>query len=189
VIFLLAVLGHLVAVLTRVLRDPDFEWFGPDSLLPRKKDWEDMKAQFRWFFGKGEQPRFDRFTYWEKFDYLLEFLPGWVFNIASIAHGVEAFLAVTTLFVVHFFNNHFRPAKFPLDTVMFSGSWDLEEFKEERPLEYERLVASGELEKHLVKPPSKLANVVYHILGFTLLGIGISLLVMVLVGFFERGLV
>ncbi len=211
VVFLLAVLGHLVAVLARVLRDPNFEWFGPDSLLPRKKDWEDMKAQFRWFFGKGEQPRFDRFTYWEKFDYwavywgafvigtsgvilwasptLLEFLPGWVFNIASIAHGVEAFLAVTTLFVVHFFNNHFRPAKFPLDTVMFSGSWDLEEFKEERPLEYERLVASGELEKHLVKPPSKLANVIYHILGFTLLGIGISLLVMVLIGFFERGLV
>ncbi len=210
-IFLLAVFGHAVVVLARVLRDRNFDWFGPDSLLPRKKDWEDMKGQFRWFFGKGRPPRFDRWTYWEKFDYwavywgafvigtsglllwfsdvFLRVLPGWVFNVAAIAHGVEAFLAVATLFVVHFFNNHFRPAKFPLDTVMFSGSWDLEEFKEERPEEYARLVASGELEKHLVPPPSKLANFIYHVLGFTLLGTGILLLILVAVGFAHRGLV
>jgi len=170
-----------------------------------------MKGQFRWFFGKGEQPRFDRWTYWEKFDYwavywgafiigasgiILWFspyfsriFPGWVFNLATLAHGVEAFLAVMTLFVVHFFNNHFRPSKFPLDTVMFVGSWDLEEFKEERPEEYERLVARGELEKHLVAPPSKRANTVSHILGFTLLGIGLILLVLVIIGFAQRGLV
>ncbi|WJW74999.1 cytochrome b/b6 domain-containing protein [Thiohalobacter sp. IOR34] len=210
-IFLLSVFGHGGVVLARVLRDKDFDWFGPNSLLPRRKDWEDMKGQFRWFFGKGRQPRFDRWTYWEKFDYwavywgafvigssglllwfspvTLKYLPGWVFNVASIAHGVEAFLAVATLFVVHFFNNHFRPAKFPLDTVMFTGSWDLEEFKEERPEEYARLVASGELEKHLVDPPSKLANFVFHVIGFTLLAVGIILLIMVLVGFSQRGLV
>jgi len=90
---------------------------------------------------------------------------------------------------VHFFNNHFRPSKFPLDTVMFSGSWDLEEFKEERPLEYERLLASGELEKHLVKPPTKQANIIHHVLGFTLLTIGILLLILVMIGFANRGLV
>ncbi|HHC73121.1 MAG TPA: cytochrome C [Thiotrichales bacterium] len=211
VIFLTAIFGHAIVVLARVLRDPEFQWFGPDSLLPRKKDWEDMKGQFRWFFGKGEQPRFDRWTYWEKFDYwavywgafviglsgvLLWFsdevgqvLPGWIFNIATIAHGLEAFLAVLTLFVVHFFNNHFRPSKFPLDTVMFTGSWDLEELKEERPEAYERLKASGELEKHLVPPPSRRANIVSHILGFTLLGIGLILLILVINGFIERGLV
>ncbi len=211
VIFLLAIFGHLVAVLYRIFKDKDFEWFGPDSLLPRWKDWHDMKAQFRWFLNKGEAPTFDRWTYWEKFDYwavywgaivigtsgvilwasptMLKILPGWVFNVASIAHGVEAFLAVSTLFVVHFFNNHFRPAKFPLDTVMFTGSWDLEEFKEERAEEYARLKASGELEKRLVKPPSRLVNVISHILGFTLLGTGIGLLVLVLIGFSMRGIV
>ncbi len=172
VIFLLTIFGHAAVVLMRLLKDKEFDWFGPDSLLPRWRDWEDMKGQFRWYFGKGKQPRFDRWTYWEKFDYwavywgalvigvsgiLLWFaesigqvLPGWIFNVATLAHGLEAFLAVMTLFVVHFFNNHFRPAKFPLDTVMFTGSWDLEELKEERPEEYERLKASGELEKHLV---------------------------------------
>jgi len=211
VVFLLAVFGHALVVLAILSRKKDFDWFGPDSLLPRKKDWEDMKAQFRWFFGKGEPPRFDRWTYWEKFDYwavywgafviglsgiILWFspffsriLPGWVFNMASLAHGLEAFLAVMTLFVVHFFNNHFRPSKFPLDRVMFTGRWDLEEFKEERPAEYERLKASGELDRRIVPPPSKSFETVSYVLGFTLLGIGLILLVLVIIGFFHRGLV
>ena len=211
VIFLAAIIGHAIAVLVKIKRDPTFDWFGPSSLLPRKRDWHDMVGQFKWFFGKGEAPQFDRWTYWEKFDYwavywgalvigisgiLLWFsdtvgniLPGWVLNMAMIAHGVEAFLAVMTLFTVHFFNNHLRPSKFPLDTVMFTGSWDLEEFIEERPEEYRRLKESGELEKHLVKPPSKLADLVSHILGFTLLGIGLILLVLVVRGFIQGGLV
>ncbi len=211
VIFLVSVFGHGIVVLRRVLMNKDFDWFGPDSLLPRWKDWDDMKAMFSWFLGRGKQPQLDRWTYWEKFDYwavywgaiviglsgvvlwasptLLRFLPGWTFNIATIAHGVEAFLAVATLFVVHFFNNHFRPEKFPLDTVMFSGSWDLEEFKHERPLEYARLKESGELEKHLVEPPTKRANIIFHIFGFTLLAAGITLLAMVVIGFIKHGLV
>ena len=209
IIFLLAIFGHAAVVLVRIFTSKDkFDWFGPDSLLPRKKDWADMKGQFMWYFGKGTQPRFDRWTYWEKFDYwavywgafvigssgiLLWFyeeigpyIPGWIFNLATLAHGLEAFLAVLTLFVVHFFNNHFRPAKFPLDTVMFTGVWDLEELKEERPEEYERLKASGELEKRLVKGPSKQWNIVSHILGFTLLGIGLILLIMVVNGFLTQ---
>jgi len=211
VIFLFAVFGHAFVVLRKLIRDKDFDWFGPDSLLPRKKDWEDMKGQFKWFFGKGEAPRFDRWAYWEKFDYwavywgalviglsgiilwfspfFSRFLPGWVFNLATLAHGLEAFLAVMTLFVVHFFNNHFRPSKFPLDTVMFTGSWDLEEFREERPEEYERLKASGELEKRIVPPPSEKVKTVSYVLGFTLLGIGLILLTLVIIGFFHRGLV
>ncbi|VAW57590.1 Cytochrome c family protein precursor [hydrothermal vent metagenome] len=211
VIFLGSVFGHGIVVLRRVLKNKNFKWFGPDSLLPRWKDWDDMKAMFRWFLGRGKQPQLDRWTYWEKFDYwavywgafviglsgvilwaspfLLKYLPGWSFNVATIAHGVEAFLAVATLFVVHFFNNHFRPEKFPLDTVMFSGSWDLEEFKHERPLEYARLKETGELEKHLVKPPSKFANIIFHILGFSLLAIGLTLLSLVIIGFIKNGLV
>ncbi len=211
VVFLVAVFGHAIVVLRKLLKDKDFDWFGPDSLLPRKKDWEDMKGQFKWFFGKGEPPRFDRWAYWEKFDYwavywgafviglsglilwfspfFSRFLPGWVFNLATMAHGLEAFLAVMTLFVVHFFNNHFRPTKFPLDTVMFTGSWDLEEFKEERPAEYERLKASGELDERIVPPPSPRFKTVSYALGFTLLSIGLILLILVVIGFFHRGLV
>ncbi len=209
-IFLTAIFGHAAIVLRNIFKQGNFDWFGPDSLLPRKKDWEDMKGQFLWYFGKGKQPRFDRWTYWEKFDYwavywgafvigssgimlwfyedIGQYIPGWMFNLATIAHGLEAFLAVLTLFVVHFFNNHFRPAKFPLDTVMFTGVWDLEELKEERPEEYERLKESGELEKYLVQGPSKRWNIISHILGFTLLGTGLVLLILVVDGFLTRGL-
>jgi thiosulfate reductase cytochrome b subunit len=213
VAFLTAVIGHIVALFYKLIihRKGSFEWFGPDSLLPRRKDVTDMRDQFRWFFGKGPQPRFDRWTYWEKFDYwavywgalvigvsglllwfsefFSRYLPGWVFNIATVAHGVEAFLAVTTLFVVHFFNNHFRPGKFPLDTVMFIGSWSLAELQEERPANYDRLVQAGTLEQHLVPPPSKRANLISHILGFTLIGFGLLLLLLVVIGFVQKGLV
>lgn len=209
--FLGAVIGHTVAVLVRVGRDRSFRWFGPDSLLPRWKDWDDMKGMFLWFLGRSPQPRLDRWTYWEKFDYwavywgaivigvsglilwfndlFARLLPGWVFNVATLAHGVEAFLAVTSLFVVHFFNNHFRPGKFPLDTVMFVGSWPLHELKEERPEEYQRLLANGQLEGRLVPPPSRRALVVSHVLGFGLIGTGLLLLVLVIAGFVQKGLV
>ena len=76
-----------------------------------------------------------------------------------------------------------------MNTIIFSSRWGLEEFKEERPLEYERLVKNGELEKYLLKPPSKNANILYHVFGFTLLAVGIFLLILVMIGFNHRGLV
>ena len=104
---------------------------------------------FKWFFGLGPRPVFDRFTYWQKFDYwapftavivigicglllwapnvTASFLPGWVFNLATIVHAEEALLATVFLFSVHFFNVHFRPEKFPLSTTIFTGGVPLEE--------------------------------------------------------------
>ena len=132
---------------------------------------------------------FDRWTYWEKFDYWAPFwgvtiigisgamlwfkgltatyLPGWVFNVATIFHGEEAVLAAGFLFTVHFFNNHWRPDKFPLDILMFTGKMPLEEFKREHTVEYNRLVESGELSKYLVDAPSRPMTVGSKILGFT----------------------
>jgi hypothetical protein len=151
---------------------------------------------------------FDRWTYWEKFDYWAVFwgmaiiggsgmmlafpgatasvLPGWMFNVATIVHGEEAVLAAVFLFTVHFFNNHFRPDKFPLDTVMFTGAVPLEEFRREHALEYQRLVASGELARHLVDAPSRAMTLGSKVLGFTLIAIGLVLLVLVLAGLMAR---
>jgi hypothetical protein len=149
---------------------------------------------------------FDRWTYWEKFDYWAVFwgmaiiggsglmlwipnvvasvFPGWVFNIATLIHGEEAFLAAVFLFTVHFFNNHFRPDKMPPpDIVMFTGAVPLEEFRREHTVEYNRLVASGQLSKHLVDAPSRRMTLGSRILGLTLIAFGLTLLVMVLIGF------
>jgi len=187
-----------------------FEWFGSHSLVPRWQDLWDMVAMFKWFFGKGPRPVFDRWTYWEKFDYwavfwgvaiiggsglMLSFpsatasvLPGWVFNVGTLVHGEEAILAAVFLFTVHFFNNHFRPDKFPLDIVMFTGAVSLEEFQREHTVEYDRLVKTGELKRYLVDAPSRPMTLGSKILGFTLITIGLILLVLVVVGFFGSNL-
>jgi cytochrome b subunit of formate dehydrogenase len=175
-------------------------------MIPNLQDGKDMLAMFKWFFGQGPRPVFDRWTYWEKFDYWAPFwgvtiigvsglimwlpsffgafLPGWIFNVAAIFHGEEAFLAVVFLFTVHFFNNHFRPDKFPLEVVMFTGTFSLEEFKHDHGVEYQRLVDSGELEKHLVDAPSAGQLAASKVLGFTLILIGLTLLTLVGIGFF-----
>ena len=82
-----------------------------------------------------------------------KFLPGWVLNAAYIIHSDEALLATGFIFLFHFFHTHLRPEAFPMDPVIFTGSMPLERFKEERPLEYQRMVANGTLEKHLVPAP------------------------------------
>jgi len=182
-----------------------FEWFGPNSLVPNWDDLGDAIAMFRWFFGLGPRPVLEHFSYWEKFDYWAPFwgmtiigvsgmmmwfpnvtatyLPGWVFNVAAIVHGEEAILAVVFLFTVHFFNNHFRPDKFPLDTTMFTGRVPLEHYRHEHRREYDRLVASGELEKYLVDAPTEPMARGSSVLGATLIIIGLSLLTLVLLGF------
>ncbi|MDD1649709.1 MAG: cytochrome c3 family protein, partial [Methylococcaceae bacterium] len=47
--------------------------FGPDSMMPTLQDWRDFVGHNKWFFGKGPKPQFDRWTYWEKFDYFAVF--------------------------------------------------------------------------------------------------------------------
>ena len=209
-IFLAVFFIHVVIMTVRLFRRRrSFSWFGPDSLVIRWQDFFDAFAMFKWFFGFGPRPVFDRWTYWEKFDYwavfwgvtiiggsgaLLYFriavskiLPGYVFNLAMIFHGEEAVLAAVFLFTVHFFNNHFRPDKFPLDTVMFTGAYSLEEFKREHALEYQRLVETGELERHRVPPPSRAMALGSRILGFTLIAIGLILLALVFIGLIGSG--
>jgi cytochrome b subunit of formate dehydrogenase len=199
---------HLIYLVFHIGRNlRTFRWFGPDSLVPNWKDLEDIIGMFKWFVGKGPKPQFDRWTYWEKFDYWAVFwgmaiiggsgamlafptyvaavLPGWTLNVATLVHGDEAFLAAVFLFTVHFFNNHFRAEKLPPpDVVMFTGSVALEEFRREHPLQYRRLLESGELHKYLVDQPSRPMTLGSKTLGLVLIAVGLVLLVMVAIGFF-----
>jgi hypothetical protein len=101
-------------------------------------------------------------------------------NVATTIHSDEALLAVCFIFSVHFFNTHFRPEKFPIDTVIFTGGMPLEEFQADRPREYEQMVVSGELEKNLMPAPLPLAQKNWRRLGFTALGIGLVLIGLIL---------
>jgi len=171
---------------------------GPDSIIFNGRDLKEFTQSIKWFFGMGSRPNYGRYTYWEKFDYfavawgvaiigstglVLWFpelftyiVPGWAINVATIIHSDEALLAVGFIFTIHFFNTHFRPDKFPMDPVIFSGRVSIEELKFDKPGEYEAMVESGELENHLVKafPAGKERGV--RIFGFLALTFGLVLL-------------
>jgi len=180
--------------------------FGPDSMLPNGRDWRQFKGMMKWFFGKGGAPQFDRWTYWEKFDFLAIFwgmiaiggsgvtlwapelasyvYPGWVFNIASIIHSEEALLAALLIFTVHFFNTHLIPTKFPMDAIIFTGSYKLEEMWRFRALEYERLVREGKLEDLKVKHPSITLKLAAAMFGHASLWAGLIFTLVLLWTFF-----
>ena len=193
-------LVHLGRIFSRVLKKDYGVLWGPHSMVPQPRDLFDMIGHIRWFFGKGPRPKFERFTYWEKFDYWAVFwgmgviggsglllwfpklfarlVPGFVFNIAALIHGEEALLAVGFIFTIHFFNGHLRPEKFPMDTVIFTGSVTLEELKDERPDEYDRLVAEGALDALAVPQPDarvvrlgRTAGTIAVVLGLLLVGL------------------
>jgi cytochrome b subunit of formate dehydrogenase len=175
--------------------NPFQKLFGSDSLCPRWKDVEDIVGMIRWFFNKGPKPQFDRWTYWEKFDFLAVFwgmfaigfsglmlwfpeafcifLPGWILNIAHIVHSDEALLASGFIFTVHFFNTHFRPSKFPFDPVIFTGRLPKYELVEERPEQYKRLLAQKRLETYREKYPSAWADLFSNVMGFAMLAVGL----------------
>jgi cytochrome b subunit of formate dehydrogenase len=175
---------------------------GPNSMMPRRKDFTDCLGMFRWFLRGGKKPAFDRWTYWEKFDYWAEiggtmiiggsglmlwfptlfsrFLPGWVFNVAMIVHGYEALLAMGFIFTIHFFNAHLRLEKFPVDDVIFTGQLPEEELKHERGEEYARLSQSGALEALREAPAPRWQRRLAVAVGVTAMAIGLTLVTLII---------
>jgi hypothetical protein len=184
--------------------------FGPESLCPNLRDIKDITGMVRWFLFLGPKPTFDRWTYWEKFDFLAvfwgmfaiggsglmlwfpeffgSFLPGWVFNVATIIHSDEALLATGFIFTVHFFNTHGRPEKFPMDFVIFNGELPKEEFIEERGDQWKRYEEQGILEQYAKKRPSRIPyDFIMKGFGFTAVSIGIALLFLMIYAFTAGG--
>ncbi len=178
--------------------------FSRDSLMFNLTDIRQVFESIKWFFGRGPRPHYGRFTYWEKFDYFAVFwgvfvigstgfvlwfpvfftrlLPGWSVNVATIIHSDEALLAVAFIFTIHFFNTHFRPDKFPMDPVIFTGLVPVEELRHDKPGEYEDLMASGsiqEIEEKLRDPYPKRAVRVFKTFGFIALGTGLTLIALI----------
>jgi len=194
---------HILLVAARALVTQNLlgvVW-GPDSLVPQWQDAKDICNHFKWFIGLGPRPQFDRWTYWEKFDYWAVFwgmaiiggsglllwfpfffgklLPGWVFNIAGLVHGEEALLAVGFIFTVHFFNGHLRPGKFPMDTVVFTGRISEHEMKSERAVEYDRLAAGRALAAKEAAPPTTASRLFGWVVGGAALALGIVVILLI----------
>jgi cytochrome b subunit of formate dehydrogenase len=134
----------------------------PVKMVPSRQDFVNLYREVGYFVGlRKEKPRFDRFNWREKFDYwaifwgmpvmagsgfilmypvlVTKILPGWIVPAALVAHSDEAMLALTWIFLVHVFFNHFSPGIFPINTSIFTGKVTKERYRQDHPLEYEKL--------------------------------------------------
>lgn len=146
--------------------------FGAFRMIPQPKDAADAFQMVRYFLGLSkDKPKFDRFSYLEKFDYWAVFwgiammggsglvllfavqaahiLPGEAIPLAHTIHSDEAILAVGWILVVHMFNAHLAPGIFPFNPAIFTGKLTRGRYAEEHPLEYARLMGD------LAGPPSR----------------------------------
>ncbi|MBT3250369.1 MAG: hypothetical protein HOF29_07915 [Candidatus Marinimicrobia bacterium] len=181
-------------------------FFGPDSLVPNIQDFRDFFSHIAYFIGaKNKEPKFGRWTYWEKFDYFAVFwgmiiigmsgvtlwfpelfsrmFPGWIINAAHIIHSEEALLATAFIFTIHFFNTHLRPGAFPMDEVIFTGRLTEEIFNDDRSLQKD-LLSEQDYKNILVDPSPKWLKRFTYILGYLFLTIGFVLLVLIIIGSF-----
>lgn len=200
-IYVLIHIGFLIHFFVKKCPKPRWRYLiGPDSMIPNLKDLKDMFAMLRWFFRLGPRPQFGRWTYFEKFDYwgeiwgviviggsglilwyptfFTQWLPGWSLNVAMVIHSIEALLAASVIFLVHFYNTHLRPEKFPIDMTMWTGQISEEELKEERPAEYQKLVESNTLEQEIVEPMALHWRIVGVVLGMSAFLFGIMLIIL-----------
>src|ERR1039457_2390611 len=204
----LAFLIHVKDLFTRaVVRHEKGIFWGSTSMVANWKDVKDLFGHLRWFVGLGPKPQFERYAYWEKFDYwavfwgmivigfsgyamwfapfFAHFLPGWALNAVLVIHSEEGLLAILFIFSIHFVNTHLRPDSFPMDMVIFTGVESEEEFKHKRPLEYERLKREGKLEARLGEAPQTWLINFSRVVGTIAIAIGLTLLVLTLTAYFS----
>jgi cytochrome b subunit of formate dehydrogenase len=191
---------HTVYLLFRIdWKNTGKSLFGPDSLLPRPKDLTEFVQHTGWMLGLARHPRFDRWGYWEKFDYWAVFwgmavigitgimlaypigasryVPGWGLNVALWVHRIEALLAMAHVFAIHFFIGHLRRHNFPMDSAMFEGSASLDGARHERPAWIDRLDSGGELGGVLVADAPPPRRAVHYLFGYAAVAAGLYLLI------------
>ena len=177
--------------------------FSKEGMIPTLHDFREFFQSITWFLGRKKAPHYGRWTYWEKFDYFAvfwgvavigstglvlwfpefftRFIPGYLINVATIIHSDEALLATGFIFTIHFFNTHFRPQKFPMDPVIFTGKVPYDEWKHERPSEYKLLKEKGTLDEHIsTEQPPRWLQIGARVFGYLALLIGFLLVVLII---------
>ncbi len=173
--------------------------FGPDSLVFLWRDVLDFFRHLAWILGFRKHPAFERWGWWEKFDYWAvwwgfvivgvtglmlydpvltsDYLPGWTINVVLWVHRIESVLAMGHIFTVHFVVEHWRPQSFPFNDSMFDGGIPLEEAREGHPMWVDRLEREGRLPAELAPAPPVWLHVLYFGFGYAVIALGLFLLV------------
>jgi cytochrome b subunit of formate dehydrogenase len=115
----------------------------------------------------SKEPLFDRYNYAEKAEYwalmwggfvmiltglplwfentFLSFMPKWLLDIFKSIHYYEAWLATLAILVWHMFYMIFDPETYPVNWSFFTGTMTEEQYMKRHPLDYEKLMARGEI--------------------------------------------
>ncbi|MCG7899629.1 MAG: cytochrome b/b6 domain-containing protein [Candidatus Thiodiazotropha weberae] len=190
--------AHIIYLIrSAVIGKPGF-LRGPDSLVWSWNDFKAIHQHMAWLFGRREHPVFDRWSWWQKFDYwavwwglvivgttgLVMFdsvlttsvLPGWMMNVARWIHKVEAILAMAHIFVVHFFIESYRPSAFPLNAHIFHGAAELQALEQEHPAWIERMQNEGNLQQRVITQPPRAVQIAFFGFGLSMVALGLLLL-------------
>jgi cytochrome b subunit of formate dehydrogenase len=131
-------------------------------MLPRWKDAEDIVGTLRYFVGLSDhKPKFDRFSYVEKAEYLalvwgtivmavtgfllwfeeeaLRHMPLWALDVATIVHYYEAILATLAIIVWHLYYVLVNPDFAPMSFTWLDGKLTRRLMEHEHPLELEEI--------------------------------------------------
>ena len=131
-------------------------------MLPRWKDAEDIVGTIRYFLGLADhKPKFDRFSYVEKAEYLalvwgtivmvvtgfllwfqneaLRHIPMWGLDVATIIHYYEAILATLAIFVWHLYYVFVNPDFAPMSFTWIDGKLSRHDMEHEHALELEEI--------------------------------------------------
>ena len=77
-------------------------------------------------------------------------------NVAKVIHADTALLVGSLILIVHFFNTHFRPEKFPMDLSLVTGLVSEDHLQAARPEFLERLRREGQLDDmRVIVPPRR----------------------------------
>lgn len=202
-ILMVAFIAHIAYLIRSALGKKRGLLTGPDSLVWTWSDFKAVHQHMAWLFGRREHPVFDRWSWWQKFDYwavwwglvivgstgLVMFdsvlttsvLPGWMMNVARWVHKVEAVLAMAHIFIVHFFIESYRPSAFPLNAHIFHGAAELQALEHEHPAWIERMRAEGKLEERIITQPPRAVQIAFFSFGLAMVALGLLLLLGMLV--------
>jgi cytochrome b subunit of formate dehydrogenase len=131
-------------------------------MLPRWKDAQDIAGTIRYFLGLADhKPKFDRFSYVEKAEYLalvwgtvvmavtgfllwfegeaLRHIPMWGLDVATLVHYYEAILATLAIIVWHLYYVFANPDFAPMSFTWIDGKLTRELMEHEHALELEEI--------------------------------------------------
>lgn len=145
--------------------------------FPVLSDMRNVIQNMVWSLGfSPREPLFDRYNYAEKAEYwalvwggfvmiltgiplwfentFLGFMPKWLLDVFKTIHYYEALLASLAILVWHMFYMIFDPETYPVNFTFLTGTMTEEDYMKRHPLDYEKMIARGELEGEEYEEPT-----------------------------------